>query len=172
MSITFTDSGATFDESRRYRYTLWRAWVPDPKRFVNFIMLNPSTADEEVLDPTVTRCMNYAKHWGYDGAYVTNLFALRSTDPRALYATDDPIGPANNEYLRVTANMCDLVVVAWGVHGKLNNRGLKVAEMLFDCCELKCFALTKEGLPRHPLYLRKDAELMTFRLSVARELAK
>jgi hypothetical protein len=170
--IEFTDNGALFDQMRRYRYTLWRAWTPNTaKRFVNFVMLNPSTADEDVLDPTVTRCMNFAQRWGYDGAYVTNIFALRSTDPRELYSCRNPVGPANDTYIEQTAKMCDLVVAAWGVHGKYQGRGLAVAEALqpFDP---QCFALTKEGFPRHPLYLRNDSELMPFRLSVAKEMSR
>ena len=169
--ISFVDAGATFDETRRYRYTLWRTWEGGPtKPHINFVMLNPSTADESVLDPTVTRCVNYAKDWGFGTLYVTNLFALRSTDPRELYSGLDPVGPANDEYIVETAKICDKVVVAWGVHGALNERGLKVAEMLAPF-NPQCFALTKAGHPRHPLYLRKDAALMPFRISVARELA-
>ena len=170
MPIEFTDRGALFDSTRQYRYTLWRHWTLQPKRFVNFVMLNPSTADADVLDPTVTRCMNFAKHWGYDGGYVTNIFALRATDPRELYKTASPVGCVNDAYLLKTAEECERVVVAWGIHGKYRGRGLEVAAMLapFD---LQCFALTKDGHPRHPLYLRKNAELMPFRLSVARELA-
>jgi hypothetical protein len=81
MAIEFKHSDATFDESLRYRYRLERAWVDHPVRFCNFVMLNPSTADAFVLDPTVTRCVGYARDWGYDGLVVTNIFALRSTDP-------------------------------------------------------------------------------------------
>lgn len=161
MPIEFMDCGATFDRTRRYRYTLWRSWVEQPERFVNFVMLNPSTADEKVLDPTVRRCVNFAKHWGYDGAYVTNIFALRSTDPKALYGHPDPVGPENNTNLLVTAEKCELVVAAWGVYGSHMERGKYVAELL-QPWELKCFALTKNGHPRHPLYLRKDAQPVPF----------
>lgn len=170
MSIEFTDVGALFDATRRYRYTLWRKWG-DRHKLVNFVMLNPSTADEKVLDPTVTRCVNYAHDWGYDGAYVTNLFALRSTDPRELYSCHDPVGLWNDTYLLETAKSCQLIVVAWGAHGKLKRRGIEVGKML-QPFEPQCFALTKEGMPRHPLYLRKSAELMPFRTSIAESVAK
>lgn len=170
MTIEFTDQGALFDTARRYRYTLWRSWATPVKRRVNFIMLNPSTADENVLDPTVRRCMAFAKMWGYDGAFVTNIFALRATDPRELYKHASPVGSVNDAYILHTAEECDLLVAAWGIHGKYKGRGLEVAELL-QPWDPQCFALTKEGHPRHPLYLRKDAVLMPFRLSVAKELA-
>lgn len=170
MKIRFVDSGARFDKERRYRYALWRTWGLHTKKHVNFVMLNPSTADETVLDPTVTRCMNFAYDWGYDGAYVTNIFAIRSTDPKLLYSTPDPVGPANDRFIGETANFCDLVVVAWGAHGKLKDRGFSVAGLL-DRFYPQCFGLTKAGHPKHPLYLSKKSDLIPYRLIVARELA-
>jgi hypothetical protein len=169
MAIDFIEKGAKLDKERRFRYTLWRTWAP-MRKYGNFVMLNPSTADENVLDPTVTRCVGYAKHWGYDALFVTNIFALRATDPRELYACADPVGPANDQWLRETADHAELVVCAWGTHGKLNGRGLEVAEMLQQF-KPKCLGLTKHGHPKHPLYLRKDADLLDFRLSVVREMA-
>ena len=170
MDNRFTKMGAKFDSERRFRYTLWRAWQNDGKRYVNFIMLNPSTADELALDPTVTRCCGFAKDWGYDAVYVTNIFALRATDPRELYAVTDPVGPANDQYICETAKGAALVVVAWGAHGRFRDRGFEVAEMLAEF-KPKCFGLTKQGQPKHPLYLRRDSDLLDFRMRVARELA-
>ena len=171
MSDEFTSQGAKFDAQRRFRYTLWRGWGAQGNcRYVNFVMLNPSTADENVFDPTVRRCYGYAKDWGYNAFYVTNIFALRATDPRELYSCHDPVGPTNDQWIRETATYAELVVAAWGTHGKLHERGLKVAEMLQEF-EPKCLGLTKKGHPRHPLYLRKDADLLDFRLSVVKELA-
>jgi len=170
MVDDFIDKGAKFDSERRFRYTLWRAWAP-VRKYVNFVMLNPSTADEDVLDPTVTRCVGYAKYWGYDALFVTNIFALRATDPRELYACRDPIGPANDQWIWETADHAELVVAAWGTNGKLDGRGLQVAEKLQPFGP-KCFGLTKYGHPKHPLYLRKDADLLDFRSSVAKEMAE
>ena len=169
MSDEFTSSGAKFDTMRRYRYSLWRGWTAG-SRYVNFVMLNPSTADENVFDPTVRRCYGYAKDWGFDAFYVTNIFALRSTDPRELYSCHDPVGPQNDQWIRETATYAELVVAAWGTHGKLYDRGMQVAELLQEF-KPKCLGLTKKGHPRHPLYLRKDADLLDFRLSVVKELA-
>src|SRR5512133_2959068 len=91
-------SGATFSRDRRYRYSLWREWNRDLSR-VAFVMLNPSTADEARLDPTIRRCLGYAHAWGCGSFVVGNLFALRSTDPAALYRADDPVGRANDAAL-------------------------------------------------------------------------
>ena len=171
MSDEFISTGAKFDPERRFRYTLWRAWANGGSRYVNFIMLNPSTADENVADPTIRRCIGYARDWGYDALYVTNIFALRATDPRELYSCHDPVGPANEQWVRETADHAALVVAAWGTHGKLNGRGLEAAEMLQQF-KPKCLGMTKHGHPRHPLYLRKNADLLDYRFSVAKELAE
>mgnify|MGYP000880158315 CR=1 FL=1 len=85
---------AGFSPDREFRYTLTRRW--DDRLLVNFLMLNPSTADENIEDPTIRRCMGFARDWGYGGLMVTNIFAYRSTDPKALYKVPDPTGPANN----------------------------------------------------------------------------
>jgi hypothetical protein len=148
---TFT--GADFSECRKYRYTLWRIW--DKKPTLGFIMLNPSTADETVNDPTVERCERRARMWGYGGLFVTNIFALRSTDPKALYECEDPIGPDNDKAILTCARQAGMVVCAWGNHGKLLQRGAKVKQVLLDngidLHYLKLSATT--GEPGHPLYL-------------------
>src|SRR6185437_4527136 len=96
-----------------YRYTLTREVSDGGKGTVNFLMLNPSTADAEEDDPTITRCINYTRDWGYDRLVVTNLFALRSTDPAGLRTAEKPIGPENNRHIRVEAAHAQLVVCAW-----------------------------------------------------------
>lgn len=116
-------SGAEFSDCRTWRYRLWRIW-DDTKPYANFIMLNPSTADANVLDPTVTRCVDFANRWGYGGLHVTNLFALVSTDPEGLYRATDPIGPGNDRAIRETAQGAGAVVCAWGNHGSLPTAGM------------------------------------------------
>lgn len=150
-----TEAGATFDKRREYRYTLWRTWRPlSSKGYVNFIMLNPSTADEHVLDPTVRRCVGFAQDWGYDGLYVTNLFALRATDPKQLYAHAEPVGRENDAEIHRVADNAALVVAGWGTHGALNGRDEEVKKLLANI-DVKCLKLTKDGHPGHPLYLAK-----------------
>lgn len=155
--VASTKPLAVFDAGRVYRYSLYREWG-DASRTVAFIMLNPSTADEVALDPTVLRCMRAAKRWGYGAGEVVNLFAYRSTDPRGLLAVDDPVGPENDRYIMAAAEDAVLVVAAWGVHGTLQGRAAAVVRLLEGVCELTCLGTTRAGHPRHPLYLRRDVQ--------------
>jgi hypothetical protein len=144
--------GAEFSCDRIYRYSLWRFWS-NKGRFAAFVGLNPSTADEKKDDPTVRRCINYAKTWGFSGLIMLNIFAFRSTDPKKLYTLDDPVGPDNDFHIRSASNKAGITVAAWGTHGELLNRGADVTKILKHPC---CLALTKAGHPKHPLYLKKD----------------
>ena len=146
--------GAVFSRCKQYRYRLDRDLLIGDDEIL-FVMLNPSTADAEKSDPTVTRCLNFAKRWGFRHVKVGNLFALRSTDPTALYRTRDPVGPENDYHLRMMSHRADLTVVAWGVRGGYLARDVEVLELLSRPVEH--LGLTKRGRPRHPLYLRTDA---------------
>jgi hypothetical protein len=116
-------------------------------------MLNPSTATEHDDDPTIRRCIDFAKRWGYGGLEVGNLFALRSTDPAILRYFGDPIGPKNDEVLIGICHRAAFVVAAWGVHGKLRGRGGQVLRLLGNHKAIHSLGLTEEGQPRHPLYV-------------------
>jgi hypothetical protein len=118
-------------------------------------MLNPSTATESVLDPTVRRCMGFSRQWGCGGLRVVNLFALRATDPKQLKEAQDPVGPENDKCIKAAVASAELVVCAWGTHGKLLGRGAAVQKLL-AYRHLHHLGLTKEGHPKHPLYLKKD----------------
>ena len=144
--------GAEFSTDRIYRYSLWRFW-DSGGRYAAFVGLNPSTADEKNDDPTVRRCINYAKAWGFSGLIMLNIFAFRSTDPKNLYALDDPVGPDNDFHIRSASNKAGITVAAWGTHGEHLNRGAYVATILKHP---HCLATTKAGHPKHPLYLKKD----------------
>jgi hypothetical protein len=154
-----------FSPCRTWRYTLERIWrrpegYQGAREVVAFIGLNPSTADEVKNDPTVTRCINYARRWGFHGMFMLNIFALRSTDPRALYRHPDPIGPETDRYLTevVQRREVSLVVAAWGNHGALLSRGWDVIGLVRNSGVnlYRLGELTKEGQPRHPLYLKAD----------------
>lgn len=154
FAITFT-TGAVFSDCGRYRYKLWRLWSSRP--YVLFLMLNPSTATAEKNDPTVERCQRYATAWKYGGLHVCNIFALRSTDPMALYDKPDPIGPGNDDVILEVAHGAGQVVCAWGNHGKHLDRSRQVIAMLQDAgIQPYCLTVTGTGEPGHPLYLRKD----------------
>jgi hypothetical protein len=153
---------AEFSEDRLFRYTLERVWWADPPQpKVAFIGLNPSTADEVQDDPTVRRCIRYAKAWGYGGMIMLNIFAYRSTNPRGLYRPrGDVVGPMNDYWITQTVQRrdVDMVVACWGSHGKYRNRGIDVIGNVLSSgvSLLRLGPVTKLGHPRHPLYLKGD----------------
>lgn len=139
-----------FSPCRTYRYTLWREWIGGDG-YCQFVCLNPSTADEVQDDPTVRRCIAYAKAWGFGAFCMTNIFAYRATDPAVMKAQPDPIGPDNDRHLKQIADGAGIVVAAWGSHGEHMGRGAEVARLIPG---LHCLHLTKAGHPGHPLYLK------------------
>lgn len=109
---------AVFDPAGRYRYSLRRRWDAAGAR-VAFVLLNPSTADGRRDDPTIRRCIGFAREWGFGGLEVVNLFACRSTHPGGLRSAQDPVGPENDRFLAAAWDRADRVIVAWGNHGAL-----------------------------------------------------
>ncbi len=168
--------GATFSPCRKYRYHLWRRLVEVASHdeatahrlnAVAFLMLNPSTADEVESDPTVTRCINYARAWGYQRLDVINLFAWRSTDPEGLSEPADPVGhPDNDRMILWTAQNAD-IVCAWGggkpkVAKLVKTRAVRVRTLLAGA-ELTALRVSaKSGQPWHPLYLPGDLKPEAF----------
>lgn len=152
------DRGARLSPDYRYRYTLWRRWN---SRLVDLVVigLNPSTADATLDDPTIRRCIGFAKRERCGGLFMLNLFALRATDPRAMRASADPVGPDNDEAIRRFTAGQHVVVAAWGAHGGHRGRDAQVRAMVPN---LKCFGVTKDGHPKHPLYLKADTPLVDF----------
>ena len=146
-------SSAVYSPCGHYRYLLTRVWeLGGPKAL--FVMLNPSTATELQNDPTVERCERRARALGYGSFRVTNIFAWRATDPRAMRAVADPVGPLNDAALIVSAGWADLVVCAWGTHGAHLGRGALVATMLRSTGKpLHHLGLSQQGHPKHPLYI-------------------
>lgn len=194
MAVSYIDKGASISACGRYRYRLWREWrlwpepakwhmwtdddgkpivdgagaqLGEPKSCI-FIMLNPSTADGDEDDPTIRRCVGFARHWGYDRLDVINLFAYRATAPEALLSlndADDPVGPENRRHFdRVLfdGHPVGLIICAWGAHGCHLGQDETVLGWL-GRRERFALGLTKEGHPRHPLYLKRDAQPIAFR---------
>lgn len=135
-----------------YRWLLWRAWDPDLPSMV-WVMLNPSTASATRDDPTIARCVGFAKAWGYGRIDVVNLYALRATKPRALWTHPDPVGEHNDRWIRRATQRAGLVVAAWGAHGERGYRAAHVAAWLGDLHPVYCLGTTRSGQPRHPLYV-------------------
>lgn len=156
-----------FSPDRLHRYTLWREFggeldlcFTDGKNdgergrdnYVQFIGLNPSTADELVNDNTVTRCINYSKAWGFGAYCMTNLYAWRETDSDKLFDAPDPIGPDNDKHLIEIARGAGLIVACWGTKA----RPIQEAWAKENIPNLHYLRLTKHGHPEHPLYLPKN----------------
>lgn len=151
-------SEAAFSDCETYRYYLRRTWDRSLSR-VCFVLCNPSTATEIVNDPTITRCIGFAKAWDCGGIDIVNIFALRSTDPAALYKARDPIGEHNDEAIKEAVARCRITMVAWSNHGKLDARGCRVAKMIAPLSNtIWCFGLTGSNYPKHPLYLKSDSK--------------
>lgn len=194
-AVGYLQAGANISPCGKYRYRLWREWrlhplpaqwdmwteddgspvvdgagkqIGAPKTCL-FVMLNPSTADGDMDDPTIRRCVGFAKAWGYDRMEVVNLFAYRATKPVQLLALnhgDDPVGPLNIDAIRTAmAQQVNRIVCAWGANGSHLGQDETVlgwiedyADFLDERPEIVALGLTAEGHPRHPLYLPADAE--------------
>ena len=143
-----------------YRYDLTRHWGPSVS-VCTFIMLNPSTADANQDDPTIRRCMGFARRWGHGGLRVVNLYAFRATRPIELQNAIDPMGPENPGYLENAVLWSDVLIAAWGAHpiGVPHE-----ARRVLFAAKLLCLGVTKHGHCRHPLYVRADVTPQPFYL--------
>ena len=147
------ESIATYSDCERYRYALTRVWDPTGQKAL-FIMLNPSTATEYQNDPTVERCERRARTLGFGAFRVTNIFAWRDTDPKKMRAAVDPVGPQNDVVILDSLAWSDRVIAAWGTHGAHLQRGPQMEALLrYADAPLWHLGLTKDGHPKHPLYI-------------------
>lgn len=141
---------ASFSRDRQYRYRLGRRWADGPE--ATWVMLNPSTADAHTDDPTIRRCIDFSRRWGFGGITVVNLCSWRATRPDALQDAQDPIGPRTNRVLQEAFAAADALIVAWGnVPVAFHPRAEAVREALPP--GVSCLGLTGRGQPRHPLYV-------------------
>ena len=155
----YFETDATISACGLYRYSLTRIWGFNARRFV-IIMLNPSTADGREDDPTIRRCVGFARREDCDVLEVINLYAFRATDPKALRAADDPIGTMNARYQELAFRRYDRAVCAWGAHADPGD-----ARDFIDRhpnVRFECLGTTKDGAPKHPLYLAADTPLQPF----------
>ena len=158
-------STAVYSQCEKYRYALTRTWDADGKRLL-FVMLNPSKATEMANDPTIERCERRAKLLGYGAFRVCNLFALRETDPTRLKRARRPEGPENNGQLTAALEWCDDVLCSWGVHGVHRDQAAKLLPLFQDSNKpLLALGITKDGHPRHPLYVSYSMQPSLFELS-------
>ena len=171
--------GAVISDCGQYRYSLNRSGWMGGTGNVLFVMLNPSTADASEDDPTIRRCIRFARDWGFASLSVGNLYAYRATKPDDLgllgqlavgeRARGNHYGPiyrnVNDNWLRSMALQANQIVVAWGANeGPVPARAARATEILTTHFGpfLKALGLTKAGHPRHPLYVRADADLIDY----------
>lgn len=172
MSETATKIERTtvFDSERKYRFTLWREWdqdlltgcaddLPNIDKYVQFIGLNPSTADEKINDRTIRRCIGFAQSWGYGALCMTNIFPFRATDPVDMMSNQEPdaMRIENANWVVKIAKSAGLIVCAWGKDGSYLNRANKFLKHFREVEKLKLhhLGLNSDGSPKHPLYLSK-----------------
>lgn len=147
-----------------YRYRLSRTW--DGRKIpLVWIMLNPSTADALLDDPTIRRCMSFSKRDGAGGIEVVNLFAFRAADPKALSVAADPIGPDNDRWIKEILSPHSRAICAWGGHGNYRGRAIDVTRRLHESgLRLQCLGITANGQPMHPLYIKGDQPFQDYAL--------
>lgn len=165
--IEFTESTAIISECEQYRYRLTRRWKDGPS--ILWVMLNPSIADAEQLDPTLRRCLGFSKAWGYGRMVIANIYALRSTDPkRLLKHNHNPSNRINNQYIYQEALRCKKIVLGCGSHSMARDRLSEVTHVITNLAGKKCYCLgtTQAGYPKHPLYVAGNTELVRFRFDI------
>jgi hypothetical protein len=155
MKIT---KDAILSPLRNYRYVLTRQWDAD-KPYVAFIGLNPSTADEYEDDPTIRRCIGFAKSWGMGGVVMLNLFGFRATEPRVMMAAAYPVGEDNDRHIFEQSSRAEFVIACWGGLEICRNRAAEVEKIVPN---MLCLKQNQNGSPRHPLYVRKDCIPMIY----------
>lgn len=145
-----------------YRYELYRNWDAS-KEMVFFIMLNPSKADAESDDPTIRRCIGFAKSWGYGSICVGNLFPFRTTDPKTLLKCENPFGERNIKHLKYMSQISSMTICAWGnkaiVDNILKTNKCSIGDLIGGiegAEDLHCIAVSKDNVPKCPLYLKSD----------------
>lgn len=160
MGDLFQTSGAEISDCGRFRYALTREWGAGPTAL--FIMLNPSTADASLDDPTIRRCIGFAKREGCGGLRVENLYAFRATEPDEMFRHEHTAIGATDSYIRAAALAVDgPVIAAWGADRRAADRAEQVLRMLTMIgIDPVCLGVTKSGAPRHPLYVKGDAPLV------------
>jgi hypothetical protein len=149
--VIYLSTGADISKDGLYRYWLSRQ-LSGGERTIVFVGLNPSTADATQDDPTIRRCVGFARSWGFDWLLMGNLYAYRSTDPAALQRVSQPVGPRNRDVLQGLIHRSELVVAAWGKQ-KLTQDARTIATWVLALPEARCLGRNQDGSPKHPLYL-------------------
>lgn len=162
MPNHYTENDAVLSECERYRYLLRRTWDQGGMRAL-LIMLNPSTADARQDDPTIRSCVRLLAGFGYGSMEVVNIFAFRATDPRELLQQADPVGPRNHECIEAAILRCDVAICAWGAFPPARQFAVEPLNLIRARRPAAyCFGKTKDGSPKHPLYIKSGTPLQLF----------
>ena len=146
---------AILSKNRKHRYLLSRIWDLNNENIL-FIMLNPSSADEDIDDATTTKVISFSKKWGYGGLHICNLYTYRTSSPKKLFSVPKNKRGSNKNEIKKYAKKCSKIVYAWG------NKE-KVPPWLNQMVPNPSFIeLSKEGVPKHPLYLKSNLKLKSF----------
>lgn len=152
-------SGAILSPDALYRYVLWRQWANLTTGTVAFIGLNPSTADATQDDPTIRRCIGFAKRWGFGRMVMLNLFAARSTDPAGLDSFADPVGPDNEMHVARELDSAARVIAAWGSSAPRRSSSPVGSLLEKKAVGALCLGTNKDGCPKHPLHVPYSTQL-------------
>lgn len=168
--LTDMGSSAIISPCEKYRYHLTRCW-DQAKHPMVFIMLNPSTADHMQDDPTIRKCIGFAKQYGCGSIEVFNLFAYRATKPSDLKQAGWDVGPRNDSIIFTRLHSLtqrwgrQTVTLAWGAHAR--GRPQRVVELLFKLREngyaMQTLKLLDDGTPAHPLMLPYSSTLAPYK---------
>ena len=161
MAPTKIYRGAKFSRCKKYRLQLWRIW-DDKLPKIMFIMLNPSYADAHHDDPTIRRCINFAKNWGYGGFYVGNIYPLISTKPKLLLQSLSASHLENKSNLDEMAKKCSRIVCAWGNFQIVKKLGIPKGFFFNIKDKLHYISISKNKIPKHPLYLKSNLKLKKY----------
>ena len=163
MGKLFLERDAVISDCGKYRYLLRRVWDHERMRAL-FVMLNPSTADAEIDDPTIRSCTRLCRSWGHGSFEVVNLFGLRATDPGELAEADDPVGPDNDKIAEAAVVRSDIAICAWGANPAAEERAYSMwAKINVRRPAVYCLGTTKHGHPKHPLYIKTGAAPVIYR---------
>lgn len=158
-------TGAIFSDDKKHRFVLWRYWKPG-RPFILFIGLNPSRANEFFNDPTIKRCISFAKREGYGGMLFGNLYSLKSPNPAVIkHDLEGANHPNHYRYLVGMLDLCSTVVPCWGSWDFISDAESHVRSLIRSAGRpVMCFGTNRDGRPKHPLYLKSDCPLIPYSL--------
>ncbi len=157
------EAWACFSEDDKYRYKLSRL-IDIGKGKIVWCMLNPSTANAFILDPTLRKCLEFSKRWGFRQMSIINLYALRATNPKELYKVKYPIGMENDNAISGECENADMIICGWGQEKIVKSYNFDKMKKYFKNKHVCCLGTNKDDSPKHPLYLPYTTHLRSFSL--------